>query len=184
VEALRGGPGTDSARVDSLTQTVRRLEDRGESLTKEEIAQTLPVFARDFLPFVKKRGQFFLFIDDLHLLHPSLQPFFLSGLYSFSRGNNVHLKITAIENLTRLQNETEQEGLQTPGDAQIIRLDYNLVDPGRAHEHIVEIVGSYVKYVGISSPQALCGDGRLGTPDLGVRRDPQGRPLHLQQCHY
>ena len=174
VESLRGEPGADSAHVDGLTKTVRRLEDRGDSLTKEEIAQTLPVFARDFLPFVKKRGQFFLFIDDLHLLHPRLQPFFLSSLYSFSRGNNVHLKITAIENLTRLQNEAEQEGLQTPGDAQIIRLDYNLVDPGRAHEHIVEIVGSYVKYVGIPSPQALCGSGvleRLTWVSAGVPRD-------------
>ena len=98
----------------------------------------------------------------------------LSSLYSFSRGNNVHLKITAIENLTRLQNETEQEGLQTPGDAQIIRLDYNLVDPGRAHEHIVEIVGSYAKYVGIPSPQALCGKAvleRLTWVSAGVPRD-------------
>ncbi len=174
VEALRGEPDADSLRIESLAQIVRRLEERGESLTKEEIALKLPVFARDFLPFVKKRGQFFLFIDDLHLLHPDLQPFFLSSLYSFSRGNNVHLKITAIENLTRLQNEAEQEGLQTPGDAQIIRLDYNLVDPGRAHEHIVEIVGSYVKYVGIPSPQALCGNGvleRLTWVSAGVPRD-------------
>ena len=53
-------------------------------------------------------------------------------------------------------------------------LDYNLVDPGRAHEHIVEIVGSYVKYVGIPSPQALCGSGvleRLTWVSAGVPRD-------------
>jgi hypothetical protein len=174
VEALRAEPDADSARVDNLAQLVGRLEDRGPTLTKEEIAQKLPVFARDFLPFVKKRRQFFLFIDDLHLLHPELQPFFLSSIYAFSRGNNVHLKITAIENLTRLQNEAEQEGLQTPGDAQIIRLDYNLVDPGRAHEHILEIVGSYVNYVRIPSPQALCGKGvleRLTWVSAGVPRD-------------
>lgn len=174
VEALRAEPDADSARVDNLVQLVGRLEDRALALTKEEIAQKIPVFARDFLPFVKKRGQFFLFIDDLHLLHPELQPFFLSSIYAFSRGNNVHLKITAIENLTRLQNEAEQEGLQTPGDAQIIRLDYNLVDPGRAHEHILEIVGSYVKYVRIPSPLALCGKGvleRLTWVSAGVPRD-------------
>jgi hypothetical protein len=174
VEALRGEPQAEATRIDGLFQTVRRLEERGETLTKEEIAQKLPIFARDLLPFVKKRGQLFLFIDDLHLLHPSLQPFFLSCLYSFSRGNDIHLKITAIENLTRLQNEAEQEGLQTPGDAQIIRLDYNLVDPGRAHEHIVEIVESYVKYVGIPSAQSLCGKGvleRLTWVSAGVPRD-------------
>jgi hypothetical protein len=174
VEALRGEPGAEPVRVESLMRIVRGLEERRENLTKTEIAQVLPLFAREFLPFVKKRGQYYLFIDDLHLLHPNLQPFFLSSLYSFSRGNNVHLKITAIENLTRLQNEGEQEGLQTPGDAQIIRLDYNLVDPGRAHEHITEIITSYVKYVGIPSPQALCGKGvaeRLTWVSAGVPRD-------------
>ena len=174
VEALRAEPDSDPVRINSLTRVVGRLEDRGLSLTKDEITQSLPIFARDFLPFVKKRGQFFLFIDDLHLVHPDLQPFLLSSVYAFSRGNNVHLKITAIENLTHLQNEMEQEGLQTPGDAQIIRLDYNLVDPGRAHDHIVEIVGSYVKYVGIPSPQALCGKHvleRLTWVSAGVPRD-------------
>jgi hypothetical protein len=174
VETMRGQPGAEPARIDGLMQTVRRLEDRHEDLTKAEIGQALPIFARDFLPFVKKRGEFYLFIDDLHLLHPSLQPFFLSCLYSFSRGNNVHVKITAIENLTRLQNESEQEGLQTPGDAQIIRLDYNLVDPGRAHEHITGIVDRYVSYVGIPSSQALSGRGvaeRLTWVSAGVPRD-------------
>lgn len=174
VEALRAEPDADSSRVSALAQLVGRLEDRGSSLTKEDITQKLPIFAREFLPFVQKRGQYFFLIDDLHLLHQDLQPFFLSCVYAFSRGNNVHLKITAIENLTRLQNEAEQEGLQTPGDAQIIRLDYNLVDPGRAHQHIVEIVGSYVTYVRIPSAQALCGKGvleRLTWVSAGVPRD-------------
>lgn len=174
VETLRGERGAESARIDGLMQTVRRLEDRRENLTKAEITQALPIFARDFLPFIKNRGQFYIFIDDLHLLHPTLQPFFLSCLYSFARGNNIYLKITAIENLTRLQNEDEQEGLQTPGDAQIIRLDYNLVDPGRAHEHITGIIDRYVKYVGIPSAQVLCGKGvaeRLTWVSAGVPRD-------------
>lgn len=174
IEALRLEPDADPIRVDSLAKLVGRLEDRGKELTKDEIMQKLPLFARDFLPFVRNRGQFFLFIDDLHLLHPDLQPFLLSCVYAFSRGNNVHLKITAIENLTKLQNEAEQEGLQTPGDAQIIRLDYSLVDPGRACEHIGEIVGSYVKYVRIPGPKALCGKGiieRLTWVSAGVARD-------------
>lgn len=174
VESLRGEPEADSAHLDSLTDVVKKLEGRGDALTKDEIVQKLPVFARYFLPFVRKRNGFFLFIDDLHLLHRNVQPFFLSCLYSLSRGNNIYLKITAIENLTRLQSETEQEGLQTPGDAQIIRLDYNLVDPGRAHEHIVEIVESYVKYVGIPSTESIAGSGvleRLTWLSAGVPRD-------------
>lgn len=174
VEALRDEVAAESSRVSALSELVSRLEDRGNDLTKADIAKKLPVFAREFLPFVKQRGRYFLFIDDLHLLHPDLQPFILSCLYAIARGNNIHLKITAIENLTRLQNESEQEGLQTPGDAQIIKLDYNLVDPGRAHKHIIEIVESYVKYVHIPSAQALCGKGvleRLTWVSAGVPRD-------------
>ncbi len=174
VEAVQQHPDADPDRTNRLRQLVSRLEESGTMLTKEEIKIALPRFARDFLPFVEKRGQFYIFLDDLHLLHTDIQPFFLSCLYSLARGNNVHLKITAIENLTRLQNETEQEGLQTPGDAQVIRLDYNLVDPSRAHEHIVEILNGYVRYVGIPSPQALCGRGvleRLTWVSAGVPRD-------------
>lgn len=42
------------------------------------------------------------------------------------------------------------------------------------HEHIVEILNGYVRYVGIPSPQALCGRGvleRLTWVSAGVPRD-------------
>ena len=95
-------PSVEPESIQRLRRLVYDLEDKGESLTKKDINQRLPVFARDFLPFVQAQGSFYLFLDDLHLLHPSLQPYFLSVLYSFARGNNVYLKITSIENLTTL----------------------------------------------------------------------------------
>ena len=174
VDAVAQYDSQSSERVTRLRSLVSKLETRGSRLQKNDINVELPVFARDFLAFVRERNGLYLFLDDLHLLHPTLQPFFLSALYSFARGNRVHLKITAIENLTTLFNQAEGEGLQTPGDAQVIRLDYNLVDPGAAHDHIVQILDSYVRFVGVPSVAALCGKSglaRLVWVSAGVPRD-------------
>ncbi|MBF0269997.1 MAG: ATP-binding protein [Alphaproteobacteria bacterium] len=164
----------DESGIERLKSIIYRLESKFDNLTKQDINTILPIFARDFLAFVQKHGQFYIFLDDLHLLHPSLQPYFLSALYAFSRGNNVYLKITAIENLTTLMNEVANEGLQTPGDAQVIRLDYNLLDPGAALAHLQQILGSYTKYVGIPSLSSIAENKvieRLAWVSAGVPRD-------------
>lgn len=161
-------------RIDKLRKLVYALEEKGDALTKSEINRNLPYFARDFLPFVEEYGQFYLFLDDLHLLHPSIQPYFLSALYAIARGNNIFLKITSIENLTTLLHAGANEGLQTPGDAQVIRLDYNLMDPGGALDHMEHILGSYVRYVGIPSLSSLTNRNsieRLVWASAGVPRD-------------
>lgn len=166
--------GVTGEAVDRLRSAVLKLEERGMALTKTEINAQLPVFARHFLPFVRERGDFYLFLDDLHLLHPAIQPYFLSAIYSFARGNNIHMKITSIEHLTTLYNEAQREGLQTPGDAQVIRLDYNLVNPSAARDHILQVLNSYVRYAGIPSIASLCGKGvldRLVWVSAGVPRD-------------
>lgn len=174
VDAIENADNSQTERVQRLRRLAHQLENKGADLTKQDIDMQLPVFARDFL-FITRQGRaFFIFVDDLHLLHPDLQPYFLSALYSFCRGNNVFLKITAIENLTRLFDERAQEGLQTPGDAQVIRLDYNLVNPGAAFEHIRNLLDSYVQFVGIPSLSSLCGNGvieRLAWVSAGVPRD-------------
>ena len=175
IEAIAGQYSVNESHFSELKKVIFYLEEKGESLTFQEIKVKLPIFARNFLPFVRENRRFYLFIDDLHLLHPNLQPYFLSVLYSFSRGNNVYLKITAIENLTRLYNEAEQEGLQTPGDAQVVKLDYNLVNPHIAYDHIVKILDSYVRYVGIPSTKSIASGNsvleRLTWVSAGVPRD-------------
>ncbi len=168
-------PLASPERIDRLRKGVFALEEKGEALTKKEINQFLPVFARDFLPFVQSYKQFYLFLDDLHLLHPNIQPYFLSVLYSFARGNNIFLKITAIENLTTLQHEGTKEGLQTPGDAQVIYLDYNLMDPGQALNHTQKILEGYIKYTGIPGTTSIVAAQnvveRLVWASAGVPRD-------------
>lgn len=174
VDTMSKYPDAEKERIDRLRALVYGLEEKGDALTKQDINQRLPIFARDFLPFVQAHKQFYIFLDDLHLLHPTIQPYFLSVLYSFARGNNVYLKITAIENLTTLLHEGTNEGLQTPGDAQVIRLDYNLVDPGAALDHTKDIVESYIRYVGIPSLASVIGRNvleRLVWVSAGVPRD-------------
>jgi GTPase SAR1 family protein len=174
VDAVSQYPGAEQDRIQRLRGTIYSLEERGEQLTKREINQKLPIFARDFIPFVRNYKQFYLFLDDLHLLHPTIQPYFLSALYSFARGNSIYLKITAIENLTTLLHEGTKEGLQTPGDAQVIRLDYNLVNPNEALNHTRKILESYVKYVGVPSTAGITGNNvteRLVWVAAGVPRD-------------
>ena len=140
---------------EQLRQIVSKLEDLGAAITYDLIRVTLPVVARCLQPLVQARGRMYIFLDDLHLIHPSIQPSLLAALYAFARGNNIYLKITAIENLTHLYDHPQQLGLQTPGDAQVIRLDYNLVNPGIAHQHIASILDSYVNYIGIPSVRSL-----------------------------
>ncbi len=174
VDAISEYSEADVNRIQRLKDIIIALENKGEQLTKREINQKLPIFARDFLPFVRKFGHFYLFLDDLHLLHPTIQPYFLSTIYSFARGNSIYLKITSIENLTTLLHEQTNEGLQTPGDAQVIRLDYNLVNPGEALNHLHLILDSYVKYVGIPSIASIAGKAalsRLVWVAAGVPRD-------------
>ncbi len=161
--------------IDNLRQQILSLEAKGQALTLREIKIALPVFARSFVPFVRQHKRFYLFIDDIHLLHATIQPYFLSSLYSFARGNNIFIKITGIENLTNLYNERHQEGLQTPGDAQVIRLDYNLVNPETAYSHIVNVLNGYLTYVGIPSTNSMVSDNkvleRLTWTSAGVPRD-------------
>ena len=150
------------------------MEKKGLDIQFNEIKVLLPLFSRYFLPFVENAGAFFLFIDDLHLLSPEVQPLLLSAVYSFSRGNNIYLKISAIENLTQLYNYNLSEGMQSPGDLQIIRLDFNLVNPEKAYSHITEIIKSYAIHSGIPSLSKICEQRsrhRLTWVSAGVPRD-------------
>lgn len=168
-------PDADGEHMRELLKEVYALESVGNGLTFDQIKQALPRIARRVLPLVERAGRLYIFVDDLHVLSPELQPYLLSILYSIARGNNIFLKITAIENLTVLYNDRTREGMQTPGDAQVVRLDYNLVDPESAYNHIAHIVDTYVRYVGIPSARTMCYSEdvllRLTWVSAGVPRD-------------
>ena len=85
-----------------LLSIVNDLEDVGMNITFNDIKIKLPLFSRYLTPIVHSKGAIFIFLDDLHLVGRNIQPLLLSSLYSFCRGNDIFLKISAIENLTNL----------------------------------------------------------------------------------
>jgi len=120
-------------------------------------------------------GKMFIFLDDFHVLDIDAQPKILGLLYSVTRGNNIFLKLSAIETLTRTWNTKDHAGLQIPQDAQTIKLDYNLTVPERASEHIEGILDAHAKYCGLPSVKFLCNSpdvlARLVWVSAGVPRD-------------
>jgi hypothetical protein len=95
-------------------------------------------------------------------------------LYSICRGNQAFLKLSGIEQFTKLRDPASRQGLETPGDIQVIRLDYNLTMPDKSKRHIQEILNSHAIYCGLPSVDYVCGDGvidRLVWVSAGVPRD-------------
>ena len=119
--------------------------------------------------------ELFIYLDDLHVLDRRLQAQILDILYSVSRGNQVFLKISAIENLTRTYDPTERVGLELPHDAQAIHLDYNLTTPEKTTAHIEAILDAHARYAGLASIRRLCSSTdvlpRLTWVSAGVPRD-------------
>ncbi|MDU8339576.1 hypothetical protein RX909_29610, partial [Pseudomonas syringae pv. actinidiae] len=125
-----------------------------------------------------------IFIDDLHLLDAKLQPKLLATIYSLARGNNVYIKISGIEPLTRLWDGTASIGLQSPGDIQEMKLDYNLTIPDRSGAHIKHILDSHAQYCGLPSIQYIVENtaiSRLVLSAAAVPRDALS--LFAQSIH-
>lgn len=119
--------------------------------------------------------ELFIYIDDLHVIDRSLQAQVLDILYSVSRGNQVFLKISAIENLTRTYDPTERVGMELPHDAQAIHLDYNLTTPEKTTAHIEAILDAHARFAGLANIRRLCSSAdvlpRLTWVSAGVPRD-------------
>ncbi len=155
----------------STKNKIPRLQDDA-SLSDDTIRMFLPQ-ARKVLSVVT--GNLFIFLDDFHVLDVAVQSKVLGFLYSVMRGNNVFLKISAIETLTKPWDAEMRVGLQVPHDAQTIKLDYNLTMPDKAEAHIEGILDAHARYCGLPSVRFLCTDqrvlSRLVWVSAGVPRD-------------
>ncbi|WP_158509995.1 ATP-binding protein [Pseudomonas mosselii] len=115
-----------------------------------------------------------IFLDDLHLLDQTLQPRFLATLYSLTRDNNIYIKASGIEALTRTWDGALHMGLQSPHDLQIMRLDYNLTMPERSMAHIRDILDAHARYCGLPSISYIADEkviSRLVLAAAAVPRD-------------
>ncbi len=140
-----------------------------------EIRRLLPPIRRRLSCFAEQGQNVFIFLDDFHVIAPSLQPRLLDVLYAVARGNQIFLKLSAIETLTRTFEPESKVGLEISHDAQLIPLDYNLTAPDKATEHIQSILDSHAVYCGLPSIRKLCTSHdvipRLTWVAAGVPRD-------------
>ena len=128
----------------------------GVKVSEAQVRKMLPQIRR-FLSQIGSRNQeLFVFLDDFHVVGIEIQPTILDVLNGLSRGNRIHLKLSAIETLTRTFDAGRKVGLEIPHDAQVIKLDYNLTIPERATEHIDTILNSQAQYSGLPSVRRLC----------------------------
>lgn len=160
--------------LNSIAQDIDKIKNNHETVDENTIRKLAPQLSNAVKSIVKIQGDLHIFIDDLHVISPDIQPLLISILYSFSRGNSVYLKMSAIENFTKHWDRTKKIGLDVPNDAQVIRLDYNLTAPSKAKDHIENILKKHAEYCGIPSLNIICRDkviARLVWVAAGVPRD-------------
>lgn len=174
IEILRQILNIDPSQTEiaSLANKLEDIEDAADA--EHQFDRIIPKIRRSLSPIVQRKGRMVIFLDDIHVLDSALQPLLLAKVYAISRDNQVFLKISGIEQLTNNWDPAKRKGLETPGDAQIIPLDYNLTMPDKSLSHIDSILNAHAKYVGLPSIQYICGDGvldRLVWVAAGVPRD-------------
>lgn len=168
------GYASNQPDFETFLPNLETVLDKDEEEAIEYLNRLIPRIRRAFGKIASHYGSVFIFLDDIHVVVETLQPILLDKLYSICRGNQVFLKISGIEQFVKLRDPSLRQGLETPGDIQVIRLDYNLTMPDKSKLHIQEILNSHAVYCGLPSVEYVCGDGvidRLVWVSAGVPRD-------------
>jgi energy-coupling factor transporter ATP-binding protein EcfA2 len=116
----------------------------------------------------------FLFLDDYHLLDEASQPELLHILRATLKGACGWLKVAGLRTRLNTYDPATRNGLQIPGDAQRISLDFTLVDPETAEKHLRAILPRFLAVVGIDALTQVMDEAafrRLVWANAGVPRD-------------
>ena len=116
----------------------------------------------------------FVFLDDYHVVDEQSQPQLLHILHGALKGANGWLKVAGLRTRINAYDPTSRKGLQLPGDAQEISLDFTLVDPVTAENHLRTILQRFLQVVGIDSELQVINEApfrRLVWANAGVPRD-------------
>ena len=162
-----------NAEIESI-KTQLNLLAKAKRDSSHQIDRLLPKIRKAISPLAKNHDRIVIFLDDLHVIDQDLQSVLLAKLYSICRDNRVFLKVSGIEQFTQNWNSSSRLGLETPHDAQVIRLDYNLTMPDKSKSHIQNILDAHAKYCGLPDINYICGNGvlsRLAWVAAGVPRD-------------
>lgn len=171
-----------------LSDVCRRFGDMGDtaehvalkSLSAELAngqarASKAPVTIKRHLSEITKslRQPAFVFLDDFHLIAPDAQPRLLHYLHAATKGANAWLKVAGLSSLLNIYSPKTREGLQVPGDAQIISLDLTLENPEAAERHLRAILESFLDAVGYKPSHVIVDKAfrRLVWATAGVPRD-------------
>jgi hypothetical protein len=121
-----------------------------------------------------RKRQMYVFLDDFHLVAPTLQPSLIDMVYSMARGSGVWLKLACVRNLAVFYDSEKKLGLNVPQDAQLIELDQTLVDPLAARDHVIAVLMVFLRRCGFDQLSSLVGPQaveRLVWSSAGVPRD-------------
>ncbi len=132
-----------------------------DQLSPSRIERMLPKARAALTKIASRKAPVSIFLDDIHVLHESLQPRLLSAIYALTRGNNCYIKLSGIEQFTNIWDSSKREGLEPPHDAQILKLDHNLTMPDRSKQHIISILDAHAAYCGLPNISYLAEDAVL-----------------------
>jgi hypothetical protein len=156
---------------------LKKLESFVEQCLNREIAtaQIGPALRR-ILESIRKAtaGDFYIFLDDYHVLDSSLQPRLLHLIHAGVKGAGGWIKVAGLKSLLNVYDPSTRQGLQIPGDAQLISLDLTLADPESAERHLEAILKKFLEAVGVQSIGTVIPENvlrRLVWANAGVPRD-------------
>lgn len=145
--------------IKATLQTLRGMED--DVAAQRGLERLLPLIGRFIAALTTDQSDLVIFLDDLHVLDGGYQSRLLAHLYAASRGNRCHLKISGIEQFSRPWDSARREGLESPHDAQVLKLDYNLTMPDKSRRHIESILDAHAQFCGLPDVGFLCRPGAL-----------------------
>jgi Cdc6-like AAA superfamily ATPase len=165
----------------AATIAKKSISTKGLEETKTELATgdsspeaIVPKIKRNLQAITKMtENNAYVFLDDFHLLDRNEQPKVLHLLHGVLKGANGWLKVAGLRSLLNYYSAQTRQGLQVPGDAQIISLDLTLENPEAAESHLRAILEGFLKAVGYSLPASLpeAAFRRLAWANAGVPRD-------------
>lgn len=170
---LKGIPG-ENPEIDNLIKKFDEISE-GDDKQALSLSDKLIPRTRKLLGQISSASKpLTIFIDDIHVINEVIQPMVLGYIYKLTRANNIFLKISGINQLTKLWDSASNFGIHLPDDAQRLDLDHNLTMPDKSKTHIVSILNAHAKFCGLPNIGYLAGDdvlSRLILVSAGVPRD-------------
>jgi hypothetical protein len=165
-----------ASEVKKVAINTQELEDTAAEIEAMRVspAAAIPRIKRNIQAITRTTGSnAFVFLDDFHLLEWDEQPKVLNLLLSALKGANGWLKVAGLRSLLNYYSAQTRQGLQVPGDAQIISLDLTLENPEAAESHLRAILTSFLNAIGYSLAACLpeVAFRRLAWANAGVPRD-------------